>query len=436
MELAVYREFFGTWERVGTIAGEAQAARRFAYDRAYLASKSSRPLSLSLPLRSEPYIDRDFRPFFEGMVPEGPVRTELAHRVQVPVSDGLRLLERIGGECVGALMFLPEGNDPSELIPSYTPLEGDWMGALQTGEISAMAESMQQSRLSLAGAQSKTGWMLPRGENPARAGLGDWLVPKGTAPSTHIVKCAKSGNGDLPYNEWVCMQVASACGIRVARCWVSEVLPQVFISERYDRVWGDDIRLIDGVEVPLRLHQEDFCQMVGWPTYFKYEEDPTSCYARVCGNVLRAASSNVIADVRELAKQLVFDYLVGNCDSHLKNHSVLYDSAWWSCRLAPAYDIVCTTIMGYDRNLGIVIGDHRDIDAVEVNDLMLMTEDLGISSKLLARDCAKMLATLPVAFKRLVADHAAYSKVAQEIFEDSHARIGVVSQFCAECGIG
>lgn len=48
---------------------------------------------------------------------------------------------------------------------------------------------------------------------------------------------------------------------------------------------------------------------------------------------------------------------------------MLYDSEWRGCRLAPAYDIARTTMMGCDRKLEIAIGDHREIDAVEVNNL-------------------------------------------------------------------
>lgn len=431
MELVVYREYFGMWERVGLISGDGQASRVFLYDREYLASTHARPLSLSLPLRDEPFRAREFGPFFEGMIPEGPVRVELARRLQMPASDGLRLLERIGGECVGALTFLPQNRAPIDLEPSYVHLNGDWMESLHAGEVLAMAASMQQSRLSLAGAQSKTGWMLPRGMDPALAGEDDWLVPMGTAPSTHIIKCATLGNENLPYNEWACMQVATLCGVRTARCWVSKALPQVFVSERYDRVWQERERFIGDIAAPLRLHQEDFCQMAGWPPYLKYEEDPLSCYARACGNVLRAASSNVMADIRELAKQMVFDYLVGNCDSHMKNHSVIYGPDWQSCRLAPAYDIVCTTVMGYDRRLGITIGDHRDIDAVEPHDFALLAGDLGISKKILMRDCAGMLEAFPAAFQRVVASCGACAEQAEEIFDDARQRITVVSQFCS-----
>jgi len=97
---------------------------------------------------------------------------------------------------------------------------------------------MQDSRLSLAGAQSKTGWFLPRGKDAKKAGSGDWMLPLGSAPSTHIVKIASTKHPDLPFNELICMTAASAAGLEIARSEASDTIPGAFFSERYDRIWG------------------------------------------------------------------------------------------------------------------------------------------------------------------------------------------------------
>lgn len=431
MALDVYREFQGKLELVGGFTDAVQHDRMFEYDAAYLQQENSHALSLSLPLSVKPYPHKRYAPFFDGMIPEGPVRTELAHRFQIPVSDGLGLLERIGGECVGALMFLPHGMDPSVQKPSYRRLKQEDIDGLIAGEVVAMATNMQESRLSLAGAQSKTGWLLPEGKDPKTAQVEDWLAPEGSAPSTHIIKVSAPGHEDLPYNEHVCMEAASMCGLKTAKTWVPSFMPKALISERYDRIWLGDSRSIDGVRVPLRLHQEDFCQANGWPSYLKYENDPYACYARTCGNLIRETSSDAIADVRSFAMQLVFDYLVGNCDSHMKNHSLLFSPDWESKRLAPTYDVVCTTIMGYDHNLGIVIGDHRCIDEVAVEDLELFAGDLGMSSRMFKRDCGQLVERFSRAFERLVSAGGNIGRVATQIVNDAQERLRVVRAFCA-----
>ncbi|MBY0481958.1 MAG: HipA N-terminal domain-containing protein [Chitinophagaceae bacterium] len=43
----------------------------FQYDPAYLEVKDSEPISLTMPLRSEPYTDKRLFAFFEGLIPEG-----------------------------------------------------------------------------------------------------------------------------------------------------------------------------------------------------------------------------------------------------------------------------------------------------------------------------------------------------------------------------
>lgn len=432
MTLDVYREYLGELERVGGFTDGKQYDRTFSYDEAYLKSSESCALSLTLPLSPDSYDHNAYAPFFDGLIPEGPVRTELAHRFQVPVSDGLGLLERIGGECVGALLFLPSDMTSASLNPSYRHLTQEDVDGLTSGGAVAMATSMQMSRLSLAGAQSKTGWLLPEGISPESARVDDWLVPEGSAPSTHIIKVASQGYEDLPYNEHACMEAASFCGLRTAKTWIPSFMPRALVSERYDRIWPSAPRDICGVHVPLRLHQEDFCQMRGWPSYLKYEFDPFTCYARTCGNLIRTVSSDAIADVREFALQLVFDYIVGNCDSHMKNHSVLYSPDWKDERVAPAYDIVCTTIMGYDHNLGIVIGDHRCIDEVTVEDFNLFAGDLGMSPRLLKRDCEQLLDRFPKAIERFSAMGGDMGRVANEIARDAQGRLRVVREFCTE----
>ncbi|MGI6032539.1 MAG: HipA domain-containing protein [Coriobacteriales bacterium] len=58
---------------------------------------------------------------------------------------------------------------------------------------------------------------------------------------------------------------------------------------------------------------------------------------------------------------------MGDCDAHLKNFSLVrQDRAGKSAlRLAPAYDLVCTTrFERFSRDMAIAIGGMRDIDAI------------------------------------------------------------------------
>src|SRR3954454_11225561 len=57
-------------DRAGILERSDGAELRFTYDRDWLA-RAETPISLSLPLGEEPYLDPDCRPFFSGLLPEG-----------------------------------------------------------------------------------------------------------------------------------------------------------------------------------------------------------------------------------------------------------------------------------------------------------------------------------------------------------------------------
>lgn len=429
MSLCVMREFQGEFEPVGSFDAVDTGDIIFSYSERYLSQKSAAPLSASLPLRCEPFHSNEYGGFFSGMIPEGPVRAELSTRFQIPQSDYLSMLARLGEECVGALMF--RSDDAVESRAGFRPLTQADADELHKSEIVEIANAMQISRLSLAGAQSKTGWYLPRSADAKTAGPGQWMLPIGSAPSTHIIKVASGKHPDLPTNEQVCMDVAQASGLCVAGSFASEVLDNVFISERYDRVWTDGGSIVEGNRTPMRLHQEDFCQALGWPSFMKYENQPNTNYMAMCGRLLREQSSNAIADVQIFGRQVAIDYLLGNCDSHLKNHSLLLGPNWRSKRLSPAYDIVCTTILGYDHNLGIDIGDHRVIDEVDAKDFEFVAEDLSLPLRRYRAICCEVAECTKQKLGELSEASGDLGRVAAQIFGDAAPRIKVLEQFAS-----
>lgn len=427
MGLKVWREYQGTFELVGAFTDGMLHDRTFSYNPSYLDKAHAHEIAVSLPLRKEPYDERSFGPFFSGMVPEGSARTELAQRFHIVSSNYLSLLEKLGDECIGALRFT--ASDKLENA-SYRALNGEDEELLEKSGPNFTAASMQESRLSLAGAQSKTGLYLDPSRDPAWAGIHDWLLPEGSAPSTHILKVASRDVEDLPVNEYACMEAARQCGVKVAESQFSRTLPRTFVSRRFDRAWPESPRTIDGRPVPLRLHQEDFCQALGWRDYLKYEIDPLDCYARVCGELIRRVSSDAMADTRAFARQVAFDYAIGNCDSHLKNHAFLYSASWESKRLAPAYDIVCTTILGYDHNLGMSIGDHRRIEDVDARDFELFAGDVRVVRRLFVKDCKVIVRELPRALHALKTQGGKLGKTSSTILANVQPRLTVLKDYC------
>jgi serine/threonine-protein kinase HipA len=79
----------------------------FVYDSDYLAIKDSRPVSLTLPLRTEPYISKTMIPFFDGLIPEGWLLDITVKNWKVNPNDRMQLLLIACRDCIGAASIEP-----------------------------------------------------------------------------------------------------------------------------------------------------------------------------------------------------------------------------------------------------------------------------------------------------------------------------------------
>lgn len=95
---------------VGVIE-ETDAGTRFTYDAAWLARPDAFPISLTMPLRPEPYDARGLLPFFENLLPEGWLLEFATAKLKIPKDDGFGLLLATCADCVGAVEVraAPEG---------------------------------------------------------------------------------------------------------------------------------------------------------------------------------------------------------------------------------------------------------------------------------------------------------------------------------------
>lgn len=83
------------------------------------------------------------------------------------------------------------------------------------------------------------------------------------------------------------------------------------------------------------------------------------------------ASTNQMEDRFLVGYNQLFDYAVGNCDNHLKNWSLVWDESWKQVRLAPLYDVLCTTVYpSLVREMGVSFGGSRKIDEVTRGSVM------------------------------------------------------------------
>jgi serine/threonine-protein kinase HipA len=330
---------------VGQFWRSTAGAIGFRYDPAWIAGGGF-AVSRSLPLAVG-----EFAPdagvahrFFANLLPEGAVRDHIVRDLKLPNTD-FDLLRAIGGECAGALSILPVDQLPSEQR-QYRPLtEKDLADlAARRGQIYAGWPAEERPRLSLAGAQDKCPVLL-RDDR--------YFLPQGEAPSSHILKFELTDYRHLPAYETFTTRLAAAIGLPVVNITLRSIGRARYAQiARFDRLWDErgEVR---------RLHQEDFCQAMGYGHDKKYQEHGGPSFAQ-CYRLVQDASSEPAIDTQHLLRWQIFNVLAGNSDGHAKNLSLLYlpDN---TTRLAPFYDLVCTrAIERIDSHLALDVGGERN----------------------------------------------------------------------------
>lgn len=364
--LEVYR--YGGGEPV--LIGRLLADGSFEYGSNYSADPSNRPISASLPIAAGRFSPTEAEPFFEGLVPEGAARRIMSAELHVRENDWLCMLGACGLDCVGDLL-ITAGELPEP--PRYEPVSATELKELFSRRAS-MAELNGSDRLSLAGTQSKVG-LAHSPNGPLTSG---WFRCINCAASTHILKVGARDR--LTGLEFLCTRAAALCGIEAAEVCLLDFGVPVLCSQRFDRLVAGDSRALNVT----RLHQEDLTQTFGLTSGSKYVELEGGSI-RAIARLLYEQSDDALEDIRRLARLVCFNYAIGNCDAHLKNFSLVYGEDWSMVRLAPAYDLVCTTwYEDLSRTMAMAVNGKWDIDSIEANDLRECSKDFGLGKKSLA----------------------------------------------------
>ena len=375
--LTVSIERNGVMTPAGIIAGNDIFDSQFFYSERYLSDSSASALSISLSLKEQPFSPFQTKCFFEGLLPEGFTRRSVAQWMHVDEDDYLSILHGLGRECLGAISITSEEEDTEA---SYERITNAQIRELAAEGAAKSAELVMRSHLSLTGATGKVGLYYDSGEDA-------WYAPKGTAPSTHIVKQSHVRLDSIVTNEQLALRTASRCGISIPNSFIintgsgdeNEVL---FATERYDRIIPENPRRINGLPCPLRLHQEDFAQAMGIQSAAKYER-VSDAHMKGMFDILRKYSSDPITDQIRLWDIIVFDYLIGNTDAHIKNFSLLYGPDLKGIRLAPAYDIISTTVYEQSsREMAFRIGQAHGIDDITAESFRTAAREVGIGERM------------------------------------------------------
>ncbi len=395
-------------QRAGRLVRKSNGNLQFRYDPDYVGPA----VSQALPIQKAAHPHATCHAVFGGLLLEGDARAALARNLGVSVGNDYALLEELGGDCAGAVTLLsPEGELPT--VPRHRQLDEQQLDMLlrELPQRPLAASSEEGVRLSLAGAQPK----LPIVMDEDRVSL----PLNAAAATTHIIKPELSRFPGLVDNEAFCMELARAVELPVAtvsKRRSASGLPYLLV-ERYDRdLTADPIR---------RLHQEDLCQALGWPSDRKYQSEGGPSVAKVVG-LLRLCSPMPSRDVPMLWRALVLNWLIGNCDAHAKNFSLLYDAG--NPMLAPLYDLVSTTIYPeLTRRLAMSIDGARQIDEVTIVAWVTLARELKFSPRFASTTTTEMLERVVEEAGRLTALPQHDNDTAKAILEGIHMRAQLVS---------
>ena len=144
----------------------------------------------------------------------------------------------------------------------------------------------------------------------------------------YIVKSWGEDYPHLALNEYFCMSAVKHAGIEVPEFYISDD-NKLFIMKRFD------IKK-DGSY----LGFEDMCVLQVKQAQDKYE----GSYEQVAKTIKTFVSpKNKKKSLINFFKMIVINNLLQNGDAHLKNFGLVYENIT-DIKLAPAYDVVCTTM--------------------------------------------------------------------------------------------
>lgn len=382
--------FFGK-EFAGVLASTADQGVVFSYDDSYRTNKSNSALSISMPLSKKEYSQKECLPFFSGLLPEGDVKRRVSDFLHVSESSTLKLLQELGGECAGMISILPENKNCSVQKSyafnneNYELLDDETLyGFIKNINVRPLLKAKKELRLSLAGAQEK----LPLVYFDKK-----FYLPKSDAPSTHIVK--PSGDGELStlsINEFVCMKLAQSCGLNVPSVELKTINNTTFLlEERYDRI-------VNKKSIK-RLHQEDFCQALGIMSDRKYQNDNGPDIAKIYSLIQKECTIPLL-DTKEFLKYVIFNFIIGNCDAHGKNYSLLYEKG--SSKLSPIYDAICTLVYpSLTKKMSMKIGKHYEILKVTKQDFVELATSINLKSSIVLKMLDETITNITNGFDKI-----------------------------------
>lgn len=271
-------------------------------------ANADRFVSLTMPVRRKGYVLNSLHPVFEMHLPEGYLLALIKKQfAKLTTTDDFGLLRLLAPNIRGRVHY------PQTVETTATPLQLDDLLHPAQGLFDELVERFAL-RSALSGVQPK---VLAQLVNKATLKLDDYIV-KAWGPEYP----------ELALNEYCCMLAAQYAGIPVPEFHLSED-NSLFIMKRFDLT-----------DEGAALGFEDMCVLQAKQRDEKYTgscEQVAKTIKSFCSPQYKQTS------LQQYFKMTVLNHRLQNGDAHLKNFGLIYETTD-SVRLAPAYDIVSTTV--------------------------------------------------------------------------------------------
>ena len=225
-------------------------------------------------------------------------------------------------------------------------------------ELDALAAQVIQAQTSLTGVQPKLSLNLHKHEGRNRLTIvGLW--------GDFIFKPQTDAYPELPENEDLTMHLAEAARIKV--------VPHSLIHLA-DGSLGYITRRIDRTKKGEKIDMEDMCQLTLHPTEYKYK---SSC--EQIAKAIAAYSSTPRLDLVNFMQVLLFSFVTGNNDMHLKNFSLYRPKALY--QLSPAYDLLNVAIANPKDKEEMALSINGKTARIKLADFLKASDTMGIEQR-------------------------------------------------------
>jgi serine/threonine-protein kinase HipA len=225
-----------------------------------------------------------------------------------------------------------------------------------------LANATVNQGLTVPGVQKKLSLHLS-GDGDVRLTIVDY-------PTGYILKPQTEEYDSLPEFEDLAMRLAETAGIRTVPHGLIHVSgTYAYITRRIDREIKNDV---------VRLYaMEDFCQLSNRLTQDKYRGSYENC-----GRIIKKYSDRPGLDLSELFLRVVFSFIIGNSDMHLKNFSLReMEPANRKFCLSSAYDLLPVNIIMPEDQEQLALTLNGKKSNIRRKDFVEFAENCGIAAK-------------------------------------------------------